>query len=70
VAHPASVDTIPTSGNQEDHVSMATFAARRLDTMLDNLANIVAIELIAACQGVEFHQLYKYLRDHLKELPT
>ena len=54
-AHPASVDSIPTSANQEDHVSMATFAARRLHVMLDNVANIVAIELLAAAQGVEFH---------------
>jgi histidine ammonia-lyase len=54
-AHPASVDSIPTSANQEDHVSMATFAARRLHEMLDNVANIVAIELLAAVQGVEFH---------------
>jgi len=54
-AHPASVDSIPTSANQEDHVSMATFAARRLHEMIDNVANIVAIELLAAAQGVEFH---------------
>jgi histidine ammonia-lyase len=54
-AHPASVDSIPTSANQEDHVSMATFAARRLHTMLDNVADIVAIELLAAAQGIEFH---------------
>jgi len=55
-AHPASVDSIPTSANQEDHVSMSTFAARRLHDMLDNVENIVAIELLAAAQGVEFHQ--------------
>ena len=55
-AHPASVDSIPTSANQEDHVSMATFAARRLHTMLDNVADIVAIELLAAAQGIEFHR--------------
>jgi len=55
LAHPASVDNIPTSANQEDHVSMATFAAMRLQTMLDNVAHIVAIELLAAAQGVEFH---------------
>lgn len=55
LAHPASVDSIPTSANQEDHVSMATFAANRLHTMLDNTAYIVAIELLAAAQGVEFH---------------
>jgi len=55
LAHPASVDSIPTSANQEDHVSMATFAARRLHGMLDNVAKIVAIELLSAAQGVEFH---------------
>jgi len=55
LAHPASVDSLPTSANQEDHVSMATFAARRLHDMLDNTAHIVAIELLAAAQGVEFH---------------
>lgn len=55
-AHPASVDSIPTSANQEDHVSMATFAARRLHEMIDNAGNIVAIELLAAAQGIEFHR--------------
>jgi histidine ammonia-lyase len=59
LAHPASVDSIPTSANQEDHVSMATFAARRLHTMLGNTANIVAIELLAATQGIEFHRPQK-----------
>lgn len=56
LAHPASVDSLPTSANQEDHVSMATFAARRLHDMLDNVEDIVAIELLAAAQGVEFHR--------------
>lgn len=54
LAHPASVDSLPTSANQEDHVSMATFAARRLGQMLRNTAHIVAIELLAAAQGIEF----------------
>ena len=54
LAHPASVDSLPTSANQEDHVSMATFAARRLAPMLGNTAQIVAIELLAAAQGSEF----------------
>jgi len=54
LAHPASVDSLPTSANQEDHVSMATFAARRLQAMLKNTAHIVAIELLAAAQGIEF----------------
>ena len=59
LAHPASVDSIPTSANQEDHVSMATFAGRRLHEMLDNAAHVVAIELLAAAQGVEFHHPQK-----------
>jgi len=54
LAHPASVDSLPTSANQEDHVSMATFAARRLHAMIDNTAHIVAIEMLAAAQGIDF----------------
>jgi histidine ammonia-lyase len=54
LAHPASVDSLPTSANQEDHVSMATFAARRLQPMIDNTAHILGIELLASCQGIEF----------------
>ena len=54
LAHPASVDSLPTSANQEDHVSMATFAARRLQSMISNTANILGIELLAAAQGIEF----------------
>ena len=56
LAHPASVDTIPTSAGQEDHVSMATHAARRLGDMLDNAAAIVAIELLAAARGIAFRR--------------
>lgn len=56
LAHPHSVDSIPTSANQEDHVSMATNAAKRLHAMVDNTATIIAIELLAACQGLEFHK--------------
>jgi histidine ammonia-lyase len=56
LAHPASVDSLPTSANQEDHVSMATFAARRLAQMAHNTAVIVGIELLAAGQGIEFHR--------------
>ena len=54
LAHPASVDSLPTSANQEDHVSMATFAARRLQDMISNTAHILGIELLAAAQGIEF----------------
>jgi histidine ammonia-lyase len=59
LAHPASVDSMPTSANQEDHVSMSTFAARRLGEMGDNSAGIVGIELLAACQGVDFRKPLK-----------
>lgn len=52
-AHPASVDSLPTSANQEDHVSMATFAARKLSDIAHNVAHILAIELLAAAQGVD-----------------
>jgi histidine ammonia-lyase len=54
LAHPASVDSLPTSANQEDHVSMATFAARRLQSMVSNTAYILSIEWLAAAQGIEF----------------
>ena len=54
LAHPASVDSLPTSANQEDHVSMATFAARRLQDMIANTAHILGIELLAAAQGIDF----------------
>ncbi len=56
LAHPASVDSLPTSANQEDHVSMATFAARRLADMAANTAGILAIELLAAAQGIDFRR--------------
>jgi histidine ammonia-lyase len=54
LAHPASVDSLPTTANQEDHVSMATFAARRLQSMVRNTAYILSIEWLAAAQGIEF----------------
>jgi histidine ammonia-lyase len=54
-AYPASVDSIPTSANQEDHVSMAAHAACRLAPMAENAANVVGIELLAAAQGCDFH---------------
>jgi histidine ammonia-lyase len=53
LAHPASVDSLPTSANQEDHVSMATFAARKLGELCANTSAILAIELLAAAQGVD-----------------
>jgi histidine ammonia-lyase len=54
-AYPASVDSIPTSANHEDHVSMATHGAHRLLPMAPNAGNVVAIELLAAAQGCDFH---------------
>ena len=75
LAHPASVDSLPTSANQEDHVSMATFAARRLQAMISNTAYILGIELLAAAQGIEFlrplqssgvlEQAHALLRQHV-----
>ena len=59
LAHPASVDSLPTSANQEDHVSMATFAARRLGDIVENLSGIIAIEFLAAAQAIEFHRPQK-----------
>ncbi|HEV7255807.1 MAG TPA: histidine ammonia-lyase [Mesorhizobium sp.] len=54
-ATPASVDSIPTSANQEDHVSMAAHGARRLTAMTANARGVIAIELLAAAQGCDFH---------------
>ena len=54
-AYPASVDSIPTSANQEDHVSMAAHGARRLLGMVENAVAVVGIELLAAAQGCDFH---------------
>lgn len=54
LAHPHSVDSLPTSANQEDHVSMAPAAGKRLWEMADNVRGILAIEWLAACQGLDF----------------
>lgn len=54
LAHPGSVDSLPTSANQEDHVSMATYAARRLGDMCFNTSVVVGIEAMAAAQGIDF----------------
>ncbi len=56
LAHPASVDSIPTSAGQEDHVSMSTWAARKLTRIVDNLQQVLGMEYLAAAQGVEFHR--------------
>ena len=80
LAHPASVDSLPTSANQEDHVSMATFAARRLQPMIANTAHILGIELLAAAQGIEFlrplvssaalESAHALLRERCPAMPT
>src|SRR3546814_20929173 len=54
--HASSVDSLPTSANQEDHVSMATHGARRLSDMVENTAHIVAVELLAAAQGIDLRR--------------
>jgi len=54
LAHPASVDSIPTSANQEDHVSMGAHASRKLHTVLDNLTYVLSIELLAGAQAIDF----------------
>lgn len=54
LAHPASVDSIPTSANQEDHVSMAPNAGKRLWAMADNVRGVLAVEWLGACQGLDF----------------
>jgi histidine ammonia-lyase len=56
IATPCSIDSIPTSANQEDHVSMATHAARRLGPMVENAAAVIGVELLAAAQGIDFHR--------------
>ena len=77
LAAPHSVDSIPTSANQEDYVSMGMSAARRLAPMLANLRNILAIEALAACQGIdllaplrpgpETRRAYDVVRAYLEE---
>src|SRR5262249_35752306 len=54
LSHPASVDSIPTSGNKEDHVSMGMGAALKLKRVVANLRNVLAIELLCAAQGIDF----------------
>ena len=63
LAHPSSVDSLPTSANQEDHVSMAPAAGRRLWEMANNTRGVLAVEWLAACQGID-------LREGLKSSPV
>lgn len=77
LAHPSSVDSIPTSAGQEDHVSMGTNSARHAREILTNVENVVAIELMAAAQGLEYHDLepskgvkaaYEKIREYVEPL--
>jgi histidine ammonia-lyase len=77
-AHPASVDSIPTSANREDHVSMAPIAARKARQVAINTARVLACELLCAAQGLEFHRplkpgkgveaAYQHIREHVRPL--
>jgi len=59
LAHPASVDSIPSSGNQEDHVSMGSISVRKAKTILENTRKVIAIELLTACQAIDFREQKK-----------
>lgn len=59
LAHPSSVDSIPTSANQEDHVSMGTIGARKMRKMLTNVENVMSVELLTAAQAIEFRDTDK-----------
>lgn len=75
LAHPASVDSIPSSANQEDHVSMGTIAARKCLSIVENVKRVLATELMAACQAIDFREnfklgtgtseAYKTVREHI-----
>src|SRR5262249_38015890 len=75
---PASVDSIPTSANREDHVSMATNAARKCRSVVVNTTRVLACELLCGCQGLEFHlplrpgkgvaAVYRLVREHVRPL--
>jgi histidine ammonia-lyase len=78
LSYPASVDSIPTSANREDHVSMATAAARKARTVVTNATRVLACELLCAAQGLEFHRplkagkgaeaAYRHVREHVRPL--
>jgi histidine ammonia-lyase len=78
LSFPASVDSIPTSANREDHVSMSTTAARKCRSVVTNTTRVLACELVCAAQGIDFHQplrpargvlaAYQHLREHIRPL--
>ena len=80
LAHPASVDSIPTSANKEDHVSMGTIAARKCREIADNAEHVIAIELLCAAQALDlFTNLkpgdgtlaaYRVIREHISHLES
>jgi histidine ammonia-lyase len=75
LAHPASVDSIPSSANQEDHVSMGTIASRKARDIIKNARNVIAMEILGACQGIDLRDesflgkgtdiAYTYVREHI-----
>ena len=75
LSHPASIDTIPTCSDQEDYVSMAPYAGRKLYEIIENLTAVLSIELLSACQGIDFrnglkpakllNKLYKLVRSNI-----
>src|SRR5688500_1122750 len=73
LCYPASADSIPTSLGQEDHVSMGSISGRKLGHVLDNLEFILAIELLSACQAIEFRrplksgELLEFAHDHVRK---
>lgn len=66
LAHPASVDSIPSSANQEDHVSMGTIAARKAKEILFNVEHILAIEFLCSCQGIDIQKAHNDLGNKTK----
>jgi histidine ammonia-lyase len=77
LAHPASVDSIPTSAGQEDHVSMGSISAQKASQILKNVENVLAIEMLAAAQGIDFHPMapgrgtkiaHRIIRNHVSHL--
>ena len=78
LAHPASVDSIPSSANKEDHVSMGSAAARKAEQVVINTSRVIAIELICAAQAIDLldrrelgagtGKLYRQVRSHVAEL--
>ena len=56
LAHPASVDSIPSSANREDHVSMGTIAARKARVILEHVETVIGIELMCAVQGIDLRR--------------